>query len=58
MVLKVETLESEAVLVESARLGVCNVRWEPWMKGLSRKSNTVFFNIILIAFAVAISFSP
>lgn len=39
-------------------LGVCNVCWDPWMKGLSRKSNTVFLNIILIAFAIALSFSP
>lgn len=58
MALKVEALESEATLVESAQLGVCNVCWDPWMKGLSRKSNTVVFNIILIAFAIAISFSP
>lgn len=58
MALKVETLESEAALAESAQLGVCNARCDPWMKGLRRKSNTVVFNIILIAFAIAISFSP
>lgn len=53
-----QTLESEAALVESAQLGICNVHWDPWMKDLSRKSNTVSFNIALIAFAIAISFSP
>lgn len=56
--LKTETLESEAALVESGCLGVYNVVWNPWMKDLSRKSNTVVFNIILIAFAIGISFSP
>lgn len=58
MALKVQTLESEAALVESAQLGICNVHGDPWMKDLSRKSNTVSFNIALIAFAIAISFSP
>lgn len=58
MALKTETLESEAALVESGCLGVYNVVWNPWMKDLSRKSNTVVFNIILIAFAIGISFSP
>lgn len=56
--LEVETSASETALAESARLGVCNVLWDPGMKGLSRKSNTVFFDIILIAFTIAISFSP
>lgn len=58
MALKVQTLASEAALVESAQLGICNVHWDPRMKDLSRKSNTVSSNIILIAFAIAISFSP
>lgn len=53
-----ETSASETALAESARLGVCNVLRDPGMKGLSRKSNTVFFDIILIAFTIAISFSP
>lgn len=58
MALKVQTLGSEAALVESAQLGICNVHWDAGIKDLSRKSNTMSFNIILIAFAIAISFSP
>lgn len=53
-----KTLGSEAALVESAQLGICNVHGDARIKDLSRKSNTVSFNIILIAFAIAISFSP
>lgn len=58
MALKVQTMESEAALVKSAQLGICNVHWDPRIKDLSRKSNTVSFNIILIPFGIAISFSP
>lgn len=53
-----EILECEAALVESVLLDVCNVCWDCGMKGLSSKSNAVGFDTILLAFMIAISFSP
>lgn len=53
-----EILGCEATLVESVLFDVCNAFWECGMKGLSSKSNAVGFDTILLAFMIAISFSP
>lgn len=53
-----EILECEATFVESVLLDVSNVFWECGMKGLSSKSNALGFDTILLAFMIAISFSP